>query len=637
MSKNASDGGADEVSLQTFPRGYVSGENLLTAGRNSPNGTLNTNGDPDNPAVAIAGRTTLNRKPVATFTIPRDPDTTMITINGTFGTGLYLRSGQILELGGPVAVLISFILLGFLSWAVMQCITEMLCIWPVPGALLLFVRKFVDKELGIAVGVAYWFCYSVIFAATIAAAATTLDYWTADIPGFTVGVVYVVLPLALVAINMLKIEIFGWFEVVTGAIKIGFLLIIMVCLIAVYGKNGVSDESKKSWDEKLFEHDTDAASKWAEAFFMCLSIAAYAYVGVEIIAVSTGNAVKFAAGFAPVAIAFAYISSGLLVSIDLQRTDCDLPQLSWINRTECPVTNGTALNETASDSKNSTSSPFVLVAKRSHIKGLDDAFNAFIVFTALTSANTSLYVASRTLFGLTRNVHGPGIILESLSWFGKTDRNRVPLRAMLLSAVAFCWVPFLQEQEGGFDTGGPIGKFFEILGQLGAVSVIIVWTCQCLAYIRFHRCIRKHEGYLSQEEIHLVRDRKQGSVNYPFRSHLQPVLAYLALIGCLIVLIVCNGAFLWKEFDFFPFLSGYLTIFVFLALWFGLKIFQQAPWSFVDLNEVNVKELIEHLDELRSASMEQPESDSEPRWASIWRMFGFRRDGSQLRTQSSRW
>lgn len=62
-----------------------------------------------------------------------------------------------LELGGPLAIIVSFLLLGTLAWGVMQCITELLCIWPVPGALSVFVRVFVDTELGIVVGVAYWF------------------------------------------------------------------------------------------------------------------------------------------------------------------------------------------------------------------------------------------------------------------------------------------------------------------------------------------------------------------------------------------------------------------------------------------------------------------------------------------------
>jgi amino acid transporter len=84
----------------------------------------------------------------------------MITVNATLGTGLYWRGGQILELGGPLAVLVAFLVVGLLSWAVMQCITEMLCIWPIPGALSVYVSQFVDEELGITVGITYWFVCS---------------------------------------------------------------------------------------------------------------------------------------------------------------------------------------------------------------------------------------------------------------------------------------------------------------------------------------------------------------------------------------------------------------------------------------------------------------------------------------------
>jgi amino acid transporter len=80
----------------------------------------------------------------------------MITISGMLGVGLYVRGGNILRLGGPIAVILSFALLGLLAWGVMQCIAEMLCIWPISGALNVYVTEFVDVELGIVVGVAYW-------------------------------------------------------------------------------------------------------------------------------------------------------------------------------------------------------------------------------------------------------------------------------------------------------------------------------------------------------------------------------------------------------------------------------------------------------------------------------------------------
>lgn len=80
----------------------------------------------------------------------------MITLNATLGVGLYWRGGLILRTSGPLAVLLSFLIDGVLAWAVMQCVTEFLCPWRIPGALGVYVSEFVDKELGIAAGITYW-------------------------------------------------------------------------------------------------------------------------------------------------------------------------------------------------------------------------------------------------------------------------------------------------------------------------------------------------------------------------------------------------------------------------------------------------------------------------------------------------
>jgi yeast amino acid transporter len=199
---------------------------------------------------------------------------------------------------------------------------------------------------------------------------------------------------------------------------------------------------------------------------MCLSFATFAFVGVEIIAASAleakwpkrrtaedridsdisrrsndtliGSTVKFSAIYISVLATIVYSVSGALVSLDISRADCQLPRLSW-------VTGGA---DDCSDSHDAnTVSAFVLIAQLSKNPRLSDVFNAFLVFTALTCANTNLYVASRTLFGLTSRLEGgrgQPWLLRVLAWFGRTNRRKVPMRAMLFSALAFWWVPFLQ-------------------------------------------------------------------------------------------------------------------------------------------------------------------------------------------------
>lgn len=73
-------------------------------------------------------------------------------------------------------------------------------------------------------------------------------------------------------------------------------------------------------------------------------------------------------------------------------------------------------------------------------------FTGTMIFFCLSSANTALYISSRTLYGLTRSL-GVGQSKWYLKWlsiFGTTTPvARVPGWALLVSAVAFGWLPFL--------------------------------------------------------------------------------------------------------------------------------------------------------------------------------------------------
>jgi yeast amino acid transporter len=74
-------------------------------------------------------------------------------------------------------------------------------------------------------------------------------------------------------------------------------------------------------------------------------------------------------------------------------------------------------------------------------------FNACIIYFCITASNTALYVASRTLFGLTREINrleNPSWYLRVFAYFGVTSPfARVPHWALIFSAVAFFWLPLL--------------------------------------------------------------------------------------------------------------------------------------------------------------------------------------------------
>ncbi|KAJ6185847.1 hypothetical protein N7519_007148 [Penicillium mononematosum] len=543
----------------------------------------------------------------------------MITVNATLGTGLYWRGGQILELGGPLAVVLSFLFIGILTWGVMQCITEMLCIWPIPGALSVYVSQFVDEELGIAVGVTYWFVYSMSFSTLVATSAAEFNFWDYihERPAIQGLIIYLLIPLIIVCINAIRIEIYGWLEVATGSIKIIFLVIIIVTLIAI---------NLGDWTSPT-EFDTRAANNWGTALLMSISIATFAYTGVEVVAASAlearwvhredemstisdklppsndvqvGRSFKFSAIFIPVLAMVAYTISGLLATLDIERKSCALPRLSWLS-----------VDVEAGCTEPSNSAAFVAIATMSNIPHLADVFNAFLVFTCLSCAGTNLYVASRALFGLTSRLdggEGQRWYLRVFAWFGKTDRRQVPLRAMIFSAVAFWWVPFLQLIRGSTQssesslkgTRASVDMFVEVLSQMAYSAVLIVWACECLAFIRFYHCISRHRDHLRREDVAHVQRWSDDHDDYPYRSHRQPLTAYLAFLGCAFVSLVANGAALWNGFHLLPFLASYLTIIVFMGLWVLLKIMRGAKWSLVDLSQPDkVAKIFKHLHDIR--------------------------------------
>jgi amino acid transporter len=82
-----------------------------------------------------------------------------ITIGGTVGIGFATTSGEVLAISGPGGVLIAFGVVGLVAIAVMEGICEMIVLWPISNAMIEFVRAFVDRDLAIVVGIAYWLVF----------------------------------------------------------------------------------------------------------------------------------------------------------------------------------------------------------------------------------------------------------------------------------------------------------------------------------------------------------------------------------------------------------------------------------------------------------------------------------------------
>ena len=358
---------------------------------------------------------------------------------------------------------------------------------------------------------------------------------------------------------------------------------------------------------------------------MCLSIAALAFVGVEITAATALEArarphadghgtasisIKFSATWTSFIAAVIYFLGGLLMPLNVP----------WGGSPARP-------GSISSSTKGQSNSGFVLSANKSGIPGLGGALTVFLLITALTAANTSLYVASRTLFGLTRELHygrwySPTTLL---AFFGRTNSYKVPVRAMFLSCCLL-WVPFLYLSPHN-TPGTAIATLLEVLSDMGSVGCVMVWACECWAFVRFYRCMWRHRAEFRADDrfAHVRRfDFVEHDDQYPWRGHGQPFTMVLALAGCLFILVVANGAALWKGFNKTPFLSAYLAPLFFIAFWVCLKVYRygglgNVEWGLVDLSDADaVKRKIMRLDDIRFRATSD-ENDVGPRgWGNLW-------------------
>ncbi|GAB1218578.1 hypothetical protein ATERTT37_007837 [Aspergillus terreus] len=199
--------------------------------------------------------------------------------------------------------------------------------------------------------------YSINFAAMIIAAAGQIEIWTKkgdDDHGKAIQgtIIFFVVPLFLVLFNSFGVQIYGLTEVIGGSLKLLGAVIIIICMIAINVKDGLGTTN---YEGDMFPYHKEVAGNWAEAFFVCLSIAAFAYIGVEITAATALEArldkkprsgeeaashatkgpwpavsVQFSATWTSFIAWVIYFLGSLMMTLNVKWDDINLPRAGWL-------------------------------------------------------------------------------------------------------------------------------------------------------------------------------------------------------------------------------------------------------------------------------------------------------------------
>jgi L-asparagine transporter-like permease len=372
---------------------------------------------------------------------------TMMAIGGAIGVGLFLGSSVTIRLAGP-AVILSYLLGAGIALIMSYVLTEMAVVHPVAGAFGVYAEKYLNPWAGFSVRATYAVAQIIAIGAEVTAAGIYISYWLPNVPQW----IWVVLvSAALVALNSMQVNRLGefeyWFAMIKVAAIVAFIIVGLALIFGVGGRNALGLAN-------LTQHGGFLPAGW-KGVWLSLTITVTSYMGVEIIAVTAGEAQHPEVTIPRAMRNIVYRLIGFYVlAIAIMVT-----MVPW--------------NQTGSSSALS-GSPFVTAFAAAHIPFAAAIMNFVVLTAALSSVNTNLYLATRMLFSLGRGGYAP-------AWMGKVSGNGVPHRALMASTAGIIAAILLA-------IFAPKNAFLMLYGTAVA-GMLFVWLVILNTHLRFRKTI----------------------------------------------------------------------------------------------------------------------------------------------------
>lgn len=370
---------------------------------------------------------------------------TMMAIGGAIGVGLFLGSSVTIRLAGP-AVIVSYLLGAGVALIMSYALAEMAVLQPVAGAFGVYAETYLNRWAGFTVRATYSAAQIIAIGAEVTAAAIYISFWFPNVPQW-MWVVSV--SAALVALNAMQVNRLGEFEYWFAMIKVAAILSFI--FVGIYLIFGDGSRGATGW-ANLTQHGGFLPNGW-KGVWLSLTITLTSYMGVEIIAVTAGEAehpeVTIPRAMRSIVwrlILFYVAAIAIMVAM-----------VPW---------------NQSGNSSTLSGSPFVTVFVAGHIPFAAAVMNFVVLTAALSSVNTNLYLSTRMLYSLGQEGYVP-------RWMGKVSGNGVPHRALLASTGGIIAAILLA-------IFAPKNAFLMLYGAAVA-GMLFVW----LVILRTHLLFRK--------------------------------------------------------------------------------------------------------------------------------------------------
>ncbi|MQW91341.1 amino acid permease [Acinetobacter wanghuae] len=460
----------------------------------------------------------------------------MIAIGGSIGTGLFLASGATIANAGPGGALLAYVLIGIMIYFLMTSLGELATHNPTSGAFFTYGTKYVERGFGFALGWNYWYNWAITVAFELVAVQFIMKFWFPDVPGFYWSAIFLAV---IFGINALTVKGFGESEFFFSLVKviaiIAFIIIGIWMIVDIMLTPGAHAFANWSVGDAPFVGGF-------QALIGVAMIAGFSFQGTEMVGVAAGES-KDPQKTIPVAIKqifwrilLFYIVCIFIIGTLIAYNDPRLLQ--------------------AATSEDIALSPFTLLYEKAGFAFAASLMNAVILTAILSAGNSGMYSSTRMLFDMARKGSAPRL-------FGRLDPRGVPMNALYATTAiaALCFLTtFLGEQE-----------VFNWLLNMSGMCGFIVWLGIAISHYRFRK------GYLAQG--YQLNDLAYKAKFFPFAP-------WFAFILCAIVVLGQNYQDVIAG-QWMGVLSTYISIPLFLAIWFGYK--WKYKTKFVPYQEMDVQ------------------------------------------------
>jgi amino acid transporter, AAT family len=324
----------------------------------------------------------------------------LIAIGGTIGVGLFLGSAQAIQRAGP-GLLVNYAIAGTAIFFIMRALGELLLYRPVAGAFASFADEFVGPFAGFATAWSYWFTWVATDMAEVTAIGIYVHYWLPHVPQWLTALTILLL---LYGSNMLAVRVFGELEFWFAVIKVATIVALIAGGLAVITFD-VGHLGPTASFSNLWTHG-GILPFGVLGVLLTLQMVAFAYSGVEVIAVTAGEAenpavvLPRATNTIIFRILIFYIGALVIV----------MALVPW-NQLSPSV------------------SPFVVVFEKMGVPAAANVINLVVITAAASSCNSGIYCTGRMLYSLALSGYGPRM-------FTRLNGRRVPALAVHASVAA---------------------------------------------------------------------------------------------------------------------------------------------------------------------------------------------------------